>query len=117
NPALRNTIPSHKCVMVGIEQHLMGLKQISTNKESPAVTQFEMGNLQLHPLTGNHRPVFTPIKLECFTRFELQGNVGVLASTFAQFQLLATPLAGKSGNAIIGTLKAKCAQIGMHLFE
>lgn len=79
-----------------------------THKEGAALTEFEMGDFQLDALAGNHGPVFTPIKLEAFTRFELQGIVGVLAHTFAQFQLLAAPLTRKPGNAIIGTLKFKC---------
>lgn len=49
DPTLRNTTSHIKCMIMGIEQHLMGLQQICTDKERTAVTQFEVGALQPYP--------------------------------------------------------------------
>src|SRR3546814_1215976 len=51
-------------VIMGVEQHLMGLQKVGAHDECPAVTELEMRDLQLGPNPGNDCPVLAPIKLE-----------------------------------------------------
>jgi hypothetical protein len=44
-------------VIVGVEQHLVGLLWIGAEKKSAAVGELEVGDLQLGPLVRDHRPV------------------------------------------------------------
>src|SRR3546814_9474863 len=61
-------------VIMGVEQHLMGLQKVGAHDECPAVTELEMRDLQLGPNPGNDCPVLAPIKLESFPRRERQGH-------------------------------------------
>jgi hypothetical protein len=44
-------------VIVGVEQHLVGLLRIGSEKEGAAVGELEVGDLQLGPLARDDRPV------------------------------------------------------------
>src|SRR5450755_4803121 len=44
-------------VVMGVEQHLMGLLRVGPEKEGAAAGQFEVSDLQLGPLAGNDRPI------------------------------------------------------------
>src|SRR3546814_11221339 len=63
-------------VIMGVEQHLMGLQKVGAHDECPAVTELEMRDLQLGPNPGNDCPVLAPIKQESFPRRERQGQIG-----------------------------------------
>ena len=71
--ATRDTAPGHKGVVMGIEQHLVGLQQIRAQEEGAAVAQLELGHLQLGALAGDDRPVLAPVELEGLTLCEGQG--------------------------------------------
>ena len=59
-------------MIMGIEQHLVALQQVGAQEEGPAVTELEMGDLQLgiHPV--DHRIVFAPVELKGLTRCKCQ---------------------------------------------
>ena len=44
-------------VVMGVEQHLVGLLRIGAENEGAAVAELEMGDLELGALAGNNRPV------------------------------------------------------------
>jgi hypothetical protein len=44
-------------VVVGVEQHLVGLLRVGTENEGAAAGQFEVSDLQLGSLAGNDRPI------------------------------------------------------------
>src|SRR6202142_2465332 len=55
-------------VVVGVEQHLMGLLGIGAENEGAAVGKLEVSDLQLGPLACYDRPIFRPIELERLAR-------------------------------------------------
>jgi hypothetical protein len=59
---------------VGVEQHLVGLQQIGTHQEGPAVRQLDVGHLKLGPLTANDGIVLAPVELERLAGAEDQRN-------------------------------------------
>ena len=74
---------TRKRVPVGVEQHLVGLQEIGTDDEGPAVTELEVGNLQLGPLAADDRPVLGPVKLEGFMSARIVRKLKAnLAATF-----------------------------------
>ena len=44
-------------VVMGVEQHLVGLLRVGPENEGAAVGQLEVSDLQLGPLAGNDRPI------------------------------------------------------------
>ena len=63
-------------LVVGVEYHLQALARISTYKEHPAVTEPEMGDLDLdrHAIELNH--LMAPVELKGFPRRKAQRDVG-----------------------------------------
>ena len=57
NPAPRHAAQHAEGVIVGVEQHLMGLLRIGAQGEGAAVAELDVGDLQLHPLAGEQRPI------------------------------------------------------------
>jgi hypothetical protein len=57
-------------VIMGVEQHLVGLLRVSPEDEGAAAGQFEVSDLQLGPLAGNNRPIFRPVELERLAKQE-----------------------------------------------
>ena len=76
-------------MVVGIEQHLVGLQQIGPHDEGPAVAELDMGDLQLGALAADHRPVLAPVELERLARLEDQRHEGAAAGGLI---LLALPI-------------------------
>ena len=58
-----------------IEEHLLGLQGIGSQKECAAVTELELGNLQLGALAAQNNVVFAPVKLKRFSRCKGQGYI------------------------------------------
>jgi hypothetical protein len=44
-------------VIVGVEQHLVGLLRIGAENEGAAVTELEVSDLQLGPFARDDRPI------------------------------------------------------------
>ena len=57
DPSPGNATQHAEGVVMGIEQHLMGLLRVSPEEKSAAAGQFEVSDLQLGSLAGNDRPV------------------------------------------------------------
>lgn len=52
-------------MIMGIEQHLVGLKEIGPHGEGPAVAELEVRHLKLGTHATQDRPVLAPVELEC----------------------------------------------------
>lgn len=48
----------------GIEQHLVGLRQIGAQEEGSAVAELELRHLKLGALAGDSRPALAPVELK-----------------------------------------------------
>jgi hypothetical protein len=88
-------------MVVGVEQHFVGLQQIGAQREGAAVGQLGVGDLQLGPLAAKDRPVFRPVELERLAGLKCQGNKGA-ASVGLLFSMSGgLPLTRKGGHAIV----------------
>jgi hypothetical protein len=74
NTSLRDTTQGDKGVVMGIKQHLMGLQWVGPQHKGPAVTEFEVGNLQFGSLTTNDHPVLGSVERKGFAWSEDQGG-------------------------------------------
>jgi hypothetical protein len=104
-------------VVVGVEQHLVGLLRIGPQNEGSAVGELEVGDLQLGPLTRNHRPVLRPVELERLAgqeheRHENAAPGGLLLSMPGR-----SPLAGERGHAIVGAVVAQGHKVSRQLLR
>ena len=115
--AARDPAPRHKGMVMGIEQHLVGLQQVGAQEEGPTVAQLELGHLQLGALAGDDGPVLAPVELEGLTLGEAQGDVGAAARRSRLLLLFLTPATRERRDSIIGTREAQSTQIGMDLLE
>src|SRR5690606_28702623 len=68
----RNAAKHAEGMIVGVEQHLMGLEEIGTDDKGPAVAKLRMRHLQLGALIADDRPVLRPVELEGFSGLESQ---------------------------------------------
>src|SRR5690606_28930849 len=68
DPAPRYAAKRTERMIVGVEQHLMRLKDIGAHEERAAVTELEVRDLKLGANTANDRPVLAPVKLERLSR-------------------------------------------------
>ena len=117
DPTPRNAAQHPERMIMGVKQHLMGLKKIGAKKKRAAVRQLEVRHLQLDPLAADDRPILAPVKLERLSRLKDQRNkrpapAGLLFALPVSF-----PGASKGGDATIRALIAKGDQIRMQLFE
>ncbi len=55
-------------VVMGVEQHLMGLLRIGAENEGAAVGELDVSDLQFGPLAADDRPIFRPVELERLAR-------------------------------------------------
>ena len=106
-----------KGVIMGVEQHLVGLLEIGPQGEGATVGQLELGDQQLGPLAGDDRPVLRPIELEGLARREDQGNEGPATAGLLLALPSSLPVTGKGRHPIVGTVVAERGQIGMQLFD
>ena len=59
-------------MIMGVKQHLVGLKRIGAKKKGAAMRQLNVRHLQLHPLAADDRPIFAPVELERLSRLKDQ---------------------------------------------
>src|SRR5580693_2653290 len=76
----RHATQNAEGVVMGVEQHLVGLLEIGPENEGAAVGELEVGDLQFGPLSTDDRPVFRPVELEGFARQKRQRNVDATAA-------------------------------------
>ena len=115
--APRHAAQNAEGVVVGVEQHLMGLLRISPENEGAAVGELEVGDLQLGPLTRDDRPVLRPVELERLAgqereRHECAPTGGLLLPMPGR-----SPLAGEGGHAIVGAVVAESHKVSMQLLR
>ncbi len=115
--ALRDTAEGDKGVVVGVEQHLVGLGQVGTHEVGTAVAELEVGDLQLGADAVDLYPVLAPVELEGLARGELQGHIGLLGRLQPGFLLRLAPLASEGCHTIVGAGIAEVNQILVQAFH
>jgi hypothetical protein len=55
-------------MVMRIKEHFLSLQRVGAQIERTAVTEFELGNLQLGALATQNHVVFAPVKLKRFSR-------------------------------------------------
>jgi len=106
-----------EAVPMRIEQHLVGLQQIGTDQEGPAVRQLDMRHLQLRALAAEKSPIFAPVELECLARSEGKRHEGAASRRLARALPIGPPVPGKGGDPVVGTGEAERHQIGVELLQ
>src|SRR6185437_2027929 len=86
DPTPRRAAEHAEGVIVGVEQHLVGLLRIGAENERAAVAELEVGDLQFGPLARDDRPVLRPVELERSAGQERQRNKDAAAAGL-QFSL------------------------------
>ncbi len=70
----------NKGMVVGVEQHFVGLQRVGAQQEGAAVRELELGDLQLGAFAADDRPVFTPVELD-----GVAGVEGVVTGSFRRY--------------------------------
>jgi hypothetical protein len=104
-------------VPVGIEQHLMGLKQVGPKQKRPAVRELDVGDLELRVLPGKRRPVLAPVELEGLPGLEHERHEDAASGglLFALARGLPRPCKGR--DPVVGALVAERDQISVKLLQ
>src|ERR1700722_7840438 len=113
--ALRNAAEYAERVVVGVEQHLVRLLQIGAQEESPAITELEVGDLELGSLASDDRPIFRPIELKSLAGGESQRHEDAPARGSLLEMASGLPFARERRNAIVRAVVAQRRQIGVQL--
>ena len=87
-------------VVMGVEQHLVGLLRIGPENEGAAVGELEVGDLQFGPLAADEGPVFRPVELEGFSGHERPGYENATAGGLLLSLPSRPPIAGKGRHAM-----------------
>ena len=108
--ALRHAAEDGEGVVVGVEQHLVGLLRVGAQHEGAAVAELELRHGELLALAADHRPVLAPVELERFARGEHQRHEGAAARARL---LIASPLPRprERGHAVVGAAVAERHEI------
>jgi hypothetical protein len=104
-------------VPVRVEWHLVGLQQVRSQQERPAVRELDVGDLELRVLSGNRRPVLAPVELEGLPGLEGQRHEGAPAGGPLFALPVGLPLPREGRNAVVGALVAEGDQIGVKLLQ
>ena len=115
NAPPRHAAQDAESVVMGVEQHRMGLLRVGPEEEGAAAGQFEVSDLQLGPLAGNDRPIFRPIELECLARQECQRHEHATAARLLFLLPRSLPVAREGRQAIVGAVVAEGGQISVQL--
>ena len=95
-------------VVMGVEQHLVGLLRIGAENEGAAVGELDVSDLQLGPLAGDDRPIFRPVELERFARPRTPAARTRRGRTVCLLPLPSRlPVAGEGRHAIVGAVIAE----------
>ena len=113
----RHAAQHPESVVVGVEQHLVSLQQVGSQREGTAVGQLDVGDLQLGALAGDDRPILRPVELESLARHKGQRHEGAAAAGLLLAQPGGLPVPGKGRHPIVRPLIAQRHQIGVQLFD
>ena len=104
-------------MIVRVEQHLMGLKDVSPHAERTAVTELEVRDLKLGANTVNDRPVLTPVELERLSRRKRERHKSAASARLLLDAVLVLPGPCKRRHTAIRAVIPKAHQIGMQLLD
>src|SRR5690606_5896601 len=113
----RNAAKHAEGMIVGVEQHLMGLEEIGTDDKGPAVAKLRMRHLQLGALIADDRPVLRPVELEGFSGLESQRHECPASCRLSPSLPVCLPFPREGCNTAIRTVVAEAYQIGMELLQ
>ena len=102
-------------VVMGVEQHLVGLLRIGPEKEGAAVGELEVGDLQFGSLAADEGPVFRPVELERLARQKRQRHEHAAAARLLFLLPSGLPVASEGRHAIVGAVVTESGQIGVQL--
>src|SRR5512132_1351512 len=86
-----------------IKDRVWALRRVRLQDKGPAGTQFQVGSQNLAPDPANHQMLFAPVKLEGFTQFKAQRDVG-----FDQrLPTILAPASNKFGHPAVVAVKAR----------
>ena len=94
-------------VVMGVEQHLVGLLRVGPEREGAAIGELEVGDLQFGPLAADDRPVFRPVELERLARHERQRHESAATAGLLLSLPGGLPVAGERRHPIVGALVAE----------
>jgi hypothetical protein len=117
NAAPRHAAQHTKGVVVGVEQHLMGLLRIGAQNEGAAIAELDVRDLQLGALARNDRPVFRPVELERFAGQERQRHKRAAPAGLLFSMPDRLPLASEGRDTIVGAVVAEGDQVGVQLLD
>ncbi len=115
--ALGHAVEHAEGVVMGVEQHLVGLQQVGPDVEGPAVAELEVRHLKLGALATQHGPVLAPIELEGLAGLEDQGHEGAAPGGLLVLLALERPVPRERGHAVVGAVEAQLHELGMHLLQ
>ena len=104
-------------VVMGVEQHLVGLLRIGPENEGAAVGELEVSDLQFGPLAADDRPIFRPVELERLARQKRQRHEHAAAARLLFLLPGGLPVASEGRHAIVGAVVAEGGQIGVQLLD
>ena len=115
--AARDTAQDLERVVVGVEEHLVGLQRVGAQQERSAVAELEVGDLQLGALARDDRPVLAPVELEGLARAEAQGHEGAASGGLLDLVSACRPRPREGRHAVVGTVEAEHDEVGVHLLQ
>ncbi len=87
-----------------IEQHLMGLQQISPDNEGRAMRQLGVCRLQLGPFAGDNCPILAAVELKGLAGREDKRHEGATAGCLLFAQPVRVPATDECRHPAIGTV-------------
>jgi hypothetical protein len=102
-------------MVMRVEQHLVGLQQISADDEGAAVAKLDVRHLQLDANAADNRKILAPVELESFAGCKRQWYEASPASSLLQPFALLLPDPGKRRHTVVGTVVAKADEIPIQL--
>ena len=104
-------------MVVGVEQHLVGLQEIGADDEGLGIAELGMRDLQLGAFIANDCPILGPVELEGFSRFKAQRNEGATSCRLHLPVQVCLPFPCKGRNTVVGPVIAEADQVSMQLLH
>ena len=111
----RDAAEHTKRMIVGVKQHLVGLKRVRSHDEDPAVRQLGVRDLKLDAFASENGPVLAPVELERLARCKGQRNERPSSRSMLLGVPIRFPVAHEGCDTIVRAVIAQAKQIGVQL--